>query len=364
MAISFLDMTIDELIAALAEMGENPYRAAQLADWVYRKGVTDPSKMSNLPPNLLARFDILTSRIAGRTESRDGTVKLLLELADGRGFSAGPAGSGDPFHVETVLIPEPRRATACLSTQVGCAMGCSFCASGIGGLVRNCTCGEMLQQVLHLQQACLPAAGQGGSRHMTNVVFMGMGEPLANFDQVAAALEALTDPQRFGISARKITVSTIGLPEGIRKLARLAMPVTLAISLHAPDDELRRRLIPAAGETSIEQILAAAREFYQSRKREVTLEYLLLAGVNDDPARADQLARLAGKLRCNVNLICYNPVPGLPYRRPGQAAVKAFAGQLAAKGINANVRRSRGLDAAAACGQLRRHAENVVNSQR
>jgi 23S rRNA (adenine2503-C2)-methyltransferase len=339
MSISVLEMTIDELSRALVEAGEQAYRARQLADWVYRKGVTDPAMMTNLPAGTLEKIAVLTSRLIGRTDSRDGAIKLLLEFP-------GLDEPAKPSHVETVLIPEALRTTACLSTQVGCAMGCTFCASQIGGLDRNCTSGEMLQQVLHLQHA--------SEQRVTNVVFMGMGEPLANFDELARALDALTDPQRFGLSARKITVSTIGLPEGIRRLTALDLPVTLAISLHAPDDELRRRLIPPAKAFSIDQVIAAAREFYHARKREVTLEYLMLAGVNDTPQQADQLAHIARKLRCNVNLISYNPVDGLAYRRPTAATVKAFSARLASKGINVHTRRSRGLDASAACGQLRR----------
>jgi 23S rRNA (adenine2503-C2)-methyltransferase len=247
------------------------------------------------------------------------------------------------------MIPTERFATACLSTQVGCAMGCAFCASGMGGLERNLTAGEILEQVLHLQQAC--------GRRITHVVFMGMGEPLANYEAVVAAVRAIVDPRRFGISARHVTVSTVGLPKQIRRLAGELLPVSLAISLHAPNDALRRQLIPSAARFPIDEILAAAHEFFQSRKREVTLEYVLLGGLNDTNVCAEALARLAGRLRCNVNLIRYNPVESLPYRRPSQAAVQAFAQRLRRKGVNVQVRRSRGLDAQAACGQLRRRSE-------
>jgi len=336
MAISLLDMTFDELASAVAEMGEPSYRVDQLADWVYRKGVTDPARMTNLPRRLVDAFDILTSQVAKRRTGKDGTSKLLIALADGQ-------------HVETVLIPDRRRATACVSSQVGCSMGCSFCASGLGGLKRNCSSGEMLQQILHLQNAC--------RTKVTNVVFMGMGEPLANYDQTVRAMKALTDPRSFGISARKITISTVGLPDRIRQLAKLREPFTLAISLHAPNDRLRAELIPRAASVPIRQIISAASEFYESRHREVTLEYLLLGGVNDSLTCADELAEISGKLRCNVNLIPYNPVPGLPYDRPTPVAVKAFAERLCKKGVNANIRRPRGLDIAAACGQLRRDSQ-------
>jgi len=330
---ALLEMTLPQLRAAAEQFGQKPYRADQLADWVYHKGVADPAEMTNVPNAFAKQFDILTSRIAGRTDSTDGTIKLLIALADGE-------------HVETVLIPAGDRATACVSTQAGCAMGCRFCASTLGGLRRNLSAEEILQQLLHLRAA--------GGRRITNVVFMGMGEPLANYNATVSAVRAIVDPDRFGLSARHVTVSTLGLPAKIRRLAREDLPITLAISLHAPNDTLRRELIPAAAATTLEQILAAAEKFYQARHREVTLEYLLLAGVNDTNLCADGLGRIAKRLRCNVNLIRYNPVEGLPYQRPSQTRVDNFAGRLRRAGVNAHIRRSRGLDASAACGQLRR----------
>lgn len=329
---ALLDMTIKQLRAAVVEADQPPYRADQLADWVYGKGISDPQAMTNLPRELTELFDILTSRPVTRTDSEDGTVKLLLELSDGE-------------HIETVLIPAGRRTTVCVSTQVGCAMGCRFCASGLGGLRRNLTAPEILEQVLHLWQAT--------GRRATNVVFMGVGEPLANLDATISAVRALVDPRRFGISARRVTVSTMGLPKGIRRLGREDLPITLALSLHAPNDAMRRQLIQGAV-SSLDETLAAAEEFFHSRKREVTIEYVLLGGVNDTNVCAEALAKIAHRLRCNVNLIPYNPVESLPYERPSQVAVKAFLARLRKRGVNAHVRRTRGLDAAAACGQLRR----------
>ncbi len=330
---SLLKMTIEELTHAVEEMGHPAYRAGQLADWVYGRGVTDPAAMSNLPRDLAESIDILPSRIAARTDSEDGTVKLLIELADGE-------------HVETVLIPTAKRATACLSTQVGCAMGCRFCASTLGGLRRDLTSGEMLAQILHLQQA--------GDRRVTNVVFMGMGEPLANYEATVRAVRAIVDSQRFGVSARRVTVSTLGLPGAIRRLAGEDLPITLAISLHAPNDVLRQQLIPAACRTPLDKIIAAAETFYSSHNREITLEYLLLSGVNDSNVCADALAKIAQRLRCNINLIQYNPVESLPFSRPSGVKTLAFAARLKRHGVNVHIRRSRGLDTAAACGQLRR----------
>ena len=328
-----LEMTFEELRDAMADAGGKPYRAGQLADWVYTKGVTDPTAMTNLPTALAERFEILISRAVSRADSRDECVKLLIETHDSE-------------HVETVLIPDQRRTTACLSTQVGCAMGCTFCASGADGLRRNLAAGEILEQILHLRQA--------SGRTITHVVFMGIGEPLANYEATVAAVRAIVDPRRFGISARRVTISTVGLPGQIRRLAKENLPVTLAISLHAADDILRRELIPTARRYPIREILSAAEEYYEARKREITLEYVLLSDVNDSPLCAEALARIARRLRCNVNLIRYNPAAALPYRPPAQAGVEAFAERLRRRGVNVQIRRSRGADAEAACGQLRR----------
>ena len=337
-SIRVLEHTPEELRSAVEAAGQPGYRAKQLADWVYDKAVTDPSAMSNVPEALAREARVLTSRIAARADSRDGTVKLLLELHDGE-------------RIECVLIPTRDRATACISTQVGCAFCCTFCATGQGGFLRDLTGGEILEQLLHLRQAA--------GRRITNVVFMGMGEPLANYDATVRALRAIIDPERFGISARSVTVSTVGLPDGIRRLATEDIPVTLALSLHAPNDALRRELMPHAAGQPLAEIVSAARDFYASRKREVTLEYLLLAGVNDSAFCADSLARLAHRLRCNVNVIRYNPVAGLPYARPDGNAARAFVRRLRRGGVNAHLRRSRGRDAEAACGQLRRRASRT-----
>ena len=332
MKLNMLDMTVDELRAAAADAGLRAYRTAQLADWVYRKGVTDPANMTNLPSEVAEHFAILTSRDVGSSAGSDKTVKLLLELHDGE-------------HVETVLIPTKDRATACLSTQVGCGFACRFCASGIGGLKRSLSAGEILEQILHLQQA--------GDARVSNVVFMGTGEPLANYEATVAAIRAIVDPARFGLSARRVTVSTVGLPEQIRRLAREDLAITLAISLHAPNDALRKELMPAAAKYPLAEIVSAAEEFYASRKREVTLEYVLLGGVNDTNVCAEALALLAKRLRCNVNLVRYNPVEPSAFEPPTTVAVQAFARRLRRRGVNTHIRRSRGADADAACGQLR-----------
>jgi 23S rRNA (adenine2503-C2)-methyltransferase len=244
------------------------------------------------------------------------------------------------------MIPAEQRKTACISSQIGCPVGCKFCASGIGGLDGNLRTGQIVEQVHRLGR--LEGVGR-----VTNVVFMGMGEPLANFSNVANAIRTLNAAWGMGISARKITISTVGLPAAIRKLVDFEIPVTLALSLHAPNDELRRQLIPWANYATIEELLGACDEYFQKTGREITLEYLLLRGVNDRPDHARQLADLATQLRANVNLIRYNEVKGLPFDRPTTQDVLAFQQILRGRHINAHVRASRGRDIAAACGQLR-----------
>ncbi len=336
-----LEMTASQLAGAVADLGARPFRAKQVAQWIWQKHVTSFAEMTDLPAGLRPRLDkelsILTARQVSRADASDGTIKLLLELDDGE-------------RIECVAIPASRRVTACVSTQVGCAVGCRFCATGLDGLRRNLTAGEIIQQVFWLQAAV-------GER-VTNVVFMGMGEPLANYDATVAAVGALIDPERLGISARHVTVSTVGLPKQIRRLAGEDIPITLAISLHAPNDSLRCGLIPLAARHSLADIIPAAEAFYKARHREVTFEYVLLAGVNDSLTCADELAALAGRLRCNVNVIRYNPVETLEFMSPDEKACRAFVERLRLRGANAHLRASRGLDASAACGQLRQSVQH------
>lgn len=335
MSIQVLEMTPSQLRSAVEATGQPAFRADQIADWVYAKSVTDPSAMTNLPGKLTEKLEILTSSVALKQLSSDGTIKLLLKLADSQ-------------HIETVWIPTDDRATACVSTQAGCGVGCKFCASGLGGLARNLTSGEILQQILHLQKA--------GDRRVTNVVFMGSGEPLANYDATVDAARAIIDPKRFGISARSVTISTVGLPSQIDRLAEEGLPITLAISLHAPFDALRAELIPFAARTPLAEIIASANRFVHSRNRRVTLEYILLAGVNDTSFCIKALAKLCKQLHCNVNLIRFNPVVGLPFTSPSVQQVAQFAELLKKLGVNAVIRKPRGLDIAGACGQLRSQA--------
>jgi 23S rRNA (adenine2503-C2)-methyltransferase len=332
-----LSMTEPQLQDEFRAMGQPVYRARQVLQWIWVKGVTKFEEMTDLPASLRGalgeRLSILTGRAIQRQDADDGVTKLLLEWPDGE-------------RIESVLIPAESRRTACLSTQAGCAIGCSFCASGQAGLGRDLTSGEILEQLLHLRQAI-------GER-ISHVVLMGVGEPLANYDATVAAIRVIVDAHGAGISPRRVTLSTVGLPAQIRRLADEDLPITLALSVHAPNDALRRQIIPGAKGVRLAELVAAAQDFFDRRGREVTLEYILLAGVNDSTGCADELADVAGQLRCNVNLIRYNPVAGLPFRRPDEESVRAFRDRLLRQGVNVQIRASRGQQTDAACGQLRR----------
>ena len=326
-----------ELRQWLTEHGEAPFRVRQIVDWIFRRGTPEPQRMTNLPETLRSAlsdgFHAPGSRIAERTAALDGTEKLLIALADGE-------------TVEMVLIPgADGRLTFCLSTQVGCPVRCRFCASGRDGLIRNLAAGEMLEEFLLGMQAA--------GRRPDNLVFMGIGEGLLNFDELASALDALTDPERFGMSPRRITVSTSGYLPGMRRFAELGKEFTLAVSLHAPEDELRARLIPDPLRFPVAEILAEADRYLERAGRMVTLEYTLLRGVNDRRSDAEKLGRLAREHRAKVNLIAYNETGG-EFSRPSRETIRSFAQTVAAAGAHVTVRAERGAPSAAACGQLRR----------
>jgi len=368
-------MTPDALGAWCAQRGMPGFRAEQILEWVYRKGVVDPSAMTNLSgkdrDTLAREIVFLSGPTAAHQVATDGTQKLLIEWPDepdGVGASearvdhaarlpilsdTGAPGampySQTAKQTECVMIPEigGARRTACISSQVGCPVGCRFCATGIGGLDGNLSSGRIVEQVWRL-------ARLDRVERITNVVFMGMGEPLANFRPVLDAVRTLAAPWGMGIGARKITISTVGMHRAIERLAdELELPVTLALSLHAPNDALRRELIPWAEFTTIEQLVRACNAWFDKTGREVTLEYILLKGVNDRPAHAEQLASVCARLRSNVNLIRYNEVEGLAFERPTGEGVHLFQRTLRAAGVNTHIRASRGRDIAAACGQLR-----------
>jgi 23S rRNA (adenine2503-C2)-methyltransferase len=327
---------------ALAQ-GQPAFRGRQLHEWIYARGVREPQAITVLPklwrerlePSLIGRLPL-----RHRSDAADGTVKLLL-------------GTGDGLSLETVGIPAGDRLTVCVSSQVGCPMACRFCATGKGGLQRSLAVHEIVDQVLSVREAM--------GRRPSHVVFMGMGEPLLNIDAVLAAIDCLCGD--LGMAQRQITVSSVGVPGALPQLAERARQrlgraqFTLAVSLHAPDQRLREELIPTARAYPIDALLEDCRRYVADTGRRVSFEYVLLGGVNDQPRHAEALARLLRGFQSHVNLIPYNPIAEEDFRRPSSEAVEAFRRLLGARRVAVSVRASRGLDADAACGQLRRRLE-------
>jgi 23S rRNA (adenine2503-C2)-methyltransferase len=340
-----LDACPNELRAWLVEHGQPPMRARQVRRWLLQAGAESFEAMTDLPralrEQLSAAFVPLATRVVRHLEAADGTRKLLLGLRDGR-------------LIECVLIQEAGRRTACISTQVGCGMGCVFCASGLAGVERNLTAGEILEQLIRLRN--VPAPGGTGPERLSHVVVMGMGEPLANLDALLEALDVAASADGLGIGARHVTISTVGLPARMRRLADLGKQYHLAVSLHAPTDAVRSQIVPTNEKTGLGPILEAADYFYEKTGRQVTFEYVLLRGLNDDLSHAHELARLLRGRRAHVNLIPFNDVEGLPYRRPTQEALAAFVDALRRAGLSVKVRKRKGSEIDAACGQLRRQA--------
>lgn len=337
------DLIFSEFAQYLAAAKQPAYRGKQVWQWLFREHATDFAVMTNLPAELregLARdFAIGRLAILRRHESSDGTIKFLFGLADGKS-------------IESVLIPEKNRLTICISTQVGCAYGCAFCATGLLGFKRNLTCGEIVEQILEANRAL------SDGRRVTNVVLMGMGEPLANYAQTLRALEIMIDAAwGLEISPRKITLSSVGLVPQIEKLMA-ETNVTLAISLHAATEELRGRLMPVNRKYSLEQLIDCCRKLPLPRRKRITFEYVLLGGVNDSTADALALCRLLRGVPSKVNVIPFNPHPDSEFHRPSDEAVKRFQQVLFDHKIQVNVRRPRGDDIAAACGQLQGQAQN------
>jgi 23S rRNA (adenine2503-C2)-methyltransferase len=328
-----------QLVPWLIARGQGAYRAGQIRHWLFARRAADFAEMTNLPlslrTELAAEFTLWTSKIVRHTVAEDGTEKLLLSLADGG-------------QIECVLLRDEVRRTICISTQVGCGMGCVFCASGLEGLSRNLTTGEIVEQMLRLQLLL------GPEERLSHVVVMGMGEPLANLDALLPALEEAARDDGLGISARRITVSTVGLPKAMRRLADTNPRYRLAVSLHAPNDELRRQIVPVSDKIRLADILAEADHYFEVSGRRLTFEYVLLADVNDSPAYAAQLADLLAGRTALVNVIPYNPVAGLPYGTPSRAAQQTFRNILESRGIAVRFRHRKGDAIDAACGQLRR----------
>lgn len=336
-AADLLDLLPGEL-EDLAESLSGPrYRGRQVAAWIYRKGVTDVAAMSDLPrtfrEELAERARLDLPAVERRTASRDGSAKLVLRYGDGA-------------RVQSVVMPDEDRLTLCVSTQVGCGYGCAFCLTGTMGLERNLSAGEIVGQVL-------AAARTLEGRRLTHVVYMGMGEPLANYAATVRSIRLLTDPRAFGLSPRRLTVSTVGLAGAIERLAREDLKVNLAVSLHATTDAVRSRLMPVNKGHPIAEVLAACRRFPVPARRRMTFEYVLLDGVNDSPEDARRLVRLLHGLRAKVNLIPFNDWEGSRFARPPLPSIIAFQGYLLEQGIIATVRWSKGEDIGAACGQLR-----------
>jgi 23S rRNA (adenine2503-C2)-methyltransferase len=375
---SLYDLDPGQLEALVAEAGEPPYRARQLAHWLDRRRQPDPRAMTNLPRSLRAR---LSERLAGagltldRHQAGDDgwTHKLLFRLPGGdavesvlllyeRGGLRPPRSPRDPMVGEDDDWEggSRGRATVCISTQAGCAMGCTFCATGQFGFTRHLSAGEVVEQVARVS-TMLPELrpAPGAPDHLTNVVFMGMGEPFAN--QAATWGAAWRLHRGFGLSARAITISTVGLVPGIRRAATEPLPVNLAVSIHAADDALRDRLVPVNRNWPIAELLGAVRDYVAATRRRVSFEYALMAGVNDDQGQADRLGRLLAPLRmpgggghaAHVNLIPYNPTPGTGFAPPSKAAIRRFRDTVAASGVPVSVRANRGVGIDAACGQLR-----------
>ncbi|MDO5470983.1 MAG: 23S rRNA (adenine(2503)-C(2))-methyltransferase RlmN [Akkermansia sp.] len=340
-----LEYTREALVQLMAELGQKPFRAAQLQEWVWKHRVTSFGQMTNLAPalreQLAERFCLrpLTVQEVSHS-STGGTRKFLSRMSDGH-------------LVESVIIPaavgqggaHSDRITLCVSSQVGCAFGCKFCASGLLGLTRNLTASEILGQIL--------AAEEISGTRVDNLVFMGMGEPLANIDNLLTALTQIMDPHALNIGARHITISTSGNVPGLRRLAEFGKPLRLAVSLHGASDDVRSQVMPVNRKWPLGQLLPALEEWTRTSKHKITFEYILIEGVNAMLPEAAKLARISRRLNAKVNLIPYNTVEGLPWVRPSEQHCRAFAKALMAAGIPVTMRYEKGHDINAACGQLR-----------
>lgn len=328
---------------AAAELDMQPYRLEQIRNWIYRRYVSDFHQMDNLPltlrESLNQRYRVTGSQVVAFRRAR-GATKLLVQLADG-------------LKIETVLLRYRDWTSACLSTQVGCAMGCSFCATAPQGFERNLTAEEMAEQLWH----CGRFAAENKLPPVRNAVLMGIGEPLANFSNVVQFIHLANDPRLFNMGQRRLTLSTVGLISQIQELAALKLAITLAVSLHAPNDKLRNQLMPITKKYPVQDIVAACRNYTEATGRRVTYEYILLAAVNDQDSHGVELVRLLKGQNCLVNLIPYNPVPDAPFQASPRVA--AFQQLLKRGGLNVSIRRSLGPEIDGACGQLRKRLTDV-----
>lgn len=339
---SVLDADPAELGAWMAERGFPKFHVRQVFRWIFGRRAEEFAAMSDLSRRLRealeADWSVFGTTVALHRVAPDGTDKLLLECHDGR-------------RIECVLMAEEDRRTVCISTQVGCGMGCVFCASGLKGVERNLTRGEIVEQVVRARNL-LPE----GER-LTNLVVMGMGESLANLDNLVSALDQVCSPEGLGMGQRRVTISTVGLPEKMRKLAAMDRAYNLAVSLHAPTEALRDRLVPINSKVGLRPVVDAADAYFRASGRRVTFEYVMLRGINDSEREAKALADLLEAKKAHANLIPYNPVEGLPYERPRPESIRRFEAILKARGVSVSVRKTKGREIDAACGQLRRRAE-------
>lgn len=327
-------MNTAELASLAQSLGASAFRGRQIARWVYRRAARRIEEMTDLPGEFREKLSESAvhyrAKVLQESKSPDGATKFLVEMEDGR-------------TVESVFLPYQKRVSVCVSTQIGCAVGCPFCATGIAGFERDLTAGEIVDEVLTLQEQT--------ARRISHVVYMGMGEPLLNYDNVLRSIHLLND--EVGIGMRHITVSTVGITPRIERLAEEKLQLTLALSLHAPNDDLRRRLVPISEQYPLAGLIGACRRYSDSTRRRVTFEYLLIREVNDSLEHARELAHLVRGMVANVNLIPYNAVEGLGMSRPSHARIRAFRETLDAEGIAVTQRMERGHTISAACGQLR-----------
>jgi 23S rRNA (adenine2503-C2)-methyltransferase len=337
--------SLEDLKIWMEQNGEKPFRAAQIIDWMYVKDAASFEEMTNMSKDLRAKlagqFSFPVLKLLKMQESEDQeTIKFLWELPDQK-------------RVESVLIMSGDRRTVCVSSQVGCPARCAFCASGKEGLLRNLSPAEIVEQVLHINRFLKPK----GER-VSHIVYMGMGEPMENYDAVVKSIQIIHLPEGLNISQRRVTVSTVGVVEGIHRLAKEELKVNLALSLHAPNQHVRKKIIPYARKYPLEEVLMAMDEYTRLTKRDITYEYTLLAGINDHYKHAVELAKLLAGKQCTVNLIPYNPVSGLNLDRPEKEVIEDFRGVLEEAGINTTWRYTKGVDIAAACGQLAMDPKN------
>ncbi len=333
------DLSLEELSAYFVSIGEKSFRAAQAAEWIYQKHVTSFQGMKNIPRSVQEKLEIdfvlEPNVVAAKQVSSEGTTKFLFDLADHE-------------KVESVLIPTAGRTTACISTQAGCKFGCKFCASGIGGWTRNLTCAEILAQVLHVKAEALHH-----QKPLSNIVFMGTGEPLDNLDNLTKAIAMINSPKGIGIGARHITISTVGIVPGIKALAKGDLQIELAVSLHGYDNASRNVLMPVNRKYPFDELIAACREYTRETKRQITFEYILIKDVTCTDRAVAALKKAFKGIICKMNLIPYNPVSEFGHQTPSKDEMSRFQDLLAEAGILATIRTPRGKDVNAACGQLR-----------